>query len=582
MDPNFGDELSFDITPADPTTATPVTIGVSREFSHPCWEVRDISHQISGNRIYVRVLMEELEGPCATVMAQLGGSVEVGPLTEGHYAVSASINDCFGMTSFDVSPEPVVINVPADHSTIQAAIDAANSGDTIIVSPGTYVENINFLGKDIILRSTEPSDPSVVAATIIDGSEAGSVVTFSGAETCDCVLTGFTIINGRAHSGAGICGNDTMATIERNTISGNTAGGGEGPGAYGFGGGLGGCNGVIRGNVVSNNTAMIAGGINGCGGIVQNNIIRDNHADYLGGELSGSFTAIQNNVIRGNSADGHGGGLAYCSGTIQNNLVFGNSAPWGVGGGLQMCEGDIQNNTIWGNYARNGGGGLAECAGTIRNCIIWQNTRHIYDDTVTYHDVQLDDCVTPSYSCIQDWTGEDTGNTPLDPQLLDPDNGDFHLTPESPCIDAGAVIEDLAEDFEGDLRGYDGVSEPRGDGSDFDIGADEFQPSANAHHLPVPDDTDGDLLTDDEEMQMAMTRRIGTRTTILCLTGSIWRSVCTINSHSSSGIGRTGPVDPAAVNSRRSLMSCQPIAFMQYVSITCWTASGSVPCVGKA
>ena len=58
--------------------------------------------------------------------------------------------------------------------------------------------------------------------------------------------------------------------------------------------------------------------------------------------------------------------------------------------------------------------------------------------------------------------------------MVDPANGDFHLLPASPCIDAGGHIEGLTEDFEGDARGYDGSAEPRGDGSDFDIGADEF------------------------------------------------------------------------------------------------------------
>jgi hypothetical protein len=60
--------------------------------------------------------------------------------------------------------------------------------------------------------------------------------------------------------------------------------------------------------------------------------------------------------------------------------------------------------------------------------------------------------------------------------LADPANGDFHLQPASPCIDAGCNVSGLAVDFEGDARPYDGTLNPRGDGSDFDIGADEFMP----------------------------------------------------------------------------------------------------------
>ena len=61
------------------------------------------------------------------------------------------------------------INVPDDQPTIQAAIGVASNGDVVIVAQGEYFENINFLGKAITVRSTDPTDPAVVAATIING-----------------------------------------------------------------------------------------------------------------------------------------------------------------------------------------------------------------------------------------------------------------------------------------------------------------------------------------------------------------------------------------------------------------------------
>lgn len=66
------------------------------------------------------------------------------------------------------------------YDTIQEAIDASNSGDTIGVSPGIYYENILFNNSNITVRSTNPLDPDVVAATIIDGRGSGSVIRFRG------------------------------------------------------------------------------------------------------------------------------------------------------------------------------------------------------------------------------------------------------------------------------------------------------------------------------------------------------------------------------------------------------------------
>lgn len=95
---------------------------------------------------------------------------------------------------------------PADFNNIQAAIDDSNNANTVIVAEGRYYENIEFLGKNIVLRSTDPNKPDVVANTIIDGNNLGSVVTFSGTEDETCVLAGFTICNGYDTRAGGICG----------------------------------------------------------------------------------------------------------------------------------------------------------------------------------------------------------------------------------------------------------------------------------------------------------------------------------------------------------------------------------------
>jgi len=87
-------------------------------------------------------------------------------------------------------------HVPGDYSTIQEGIEVAERGDTVLVAPGTYMENIDFLGKEILLKSEQGA-----AFTIIDGGnpsdpEFGSVVTFSNNEAPLSVLDGFTVTNG--------------------------------------------------------------------------------------------------------------------------------------------------------------------------------------------------------------------------------------------------------------------------------------------------------------------------------------------------------------------------------------------------
>ena len=238
------------------------------------------------------------------------------------------------------------ILVPGTYSTIQAAINAADAHhvDTIIVSPGTYFENINFNGKNIILTSMDPEDMSVVENTIIDGGNNNlSVVTFSGSETPDCVLQGFTITNGYGYYGGGIRGNGTHAKIENCLITGNTA--------LGAGGGLKGCHGPIANCIISDNITYDDCGMCDCWS--------------YGGGLSECGGPITNCIVAGNKAYGRdvvaGGGLSACSGPITNCTIVGNSTEldyvWteGAGGGLSGCSGSITNSVIWGNRAGDWG-----------------------------------------------------------------------------------------------------------------------------------------------------------------------------------------------------------------------------------
>ena len=83
------------------------------------------------------------------------------------------------------------IHVPADVSTIQGAIQAASNGDTILVTSGTYTENIDFQGKAITVEG------AAAATTILQGGSApGAVVKFVSGEGRSSVLSNFTIQGG--------------------------------------------------------------------------------------------------------------------------------------------------------------------------------------------------------------------------------------------------------------------------------------------------------------------------------------------------------------------------------------------------
>ena len=125
------------------------------------------------------------------------------------------------------TPTPQEIDVyPGDN--IQENINAANNGDVIILHEGTYYETINFSGKSITIRSTNPENPAVVASTIIDGEQAGSVVTFNNGEGSDSLLCGIKVQKGDGDFGGGIYCNSSSPTIAKCIITENSSNWGAG------------------------------------------------------------------------------------------------------------------------------------------------------------------------------------------------------------------------------------------------------------------------------------------------------------------------------------------------------------------
>ena len=91
-------------------------------------------------------------------------------------------------------------------ATIQTAIDSSSDGDTVLVETGTYVENIDFDGKNIVIGShfLTTGDTSFISQTIIDGDSSGTVVSIVNGEDSSAVLTGLTIQNGFSTWSGGI------------------------------------------------------------------------------------------------------------------------------------------------------------------------------------------------------------------------------------------------------------------------------------------------------------------------------------------------------------------------------------------
>lgn len=390
---------------------------------------------------------------------------------------------------------------PADYNNIQAAMDAAVSGDTIIVSDGVYTgpsnRGLDFDGKAITLRSQNGP-----LTCVIDCQKRGRGFYFHNRENYTSVVDGFTIANGAESQGAGVyCYDQSSPTIANCIIRANSASSHGGGMCCNYNSGA-----TVTNCVIRDNSAAYGGGGIYCHdsvmSITDSEIVNNTCNSYGAGLYCGdSSLTLTNSDVNGNVAGSNGGGL-YCerSSPIITNCIFGNNTANG-GAGI-YCGYDtspiVTNCTFSGNAANNDAGGIYcgyDTAAIITNSIFHGNSNHaIYEDYSWETDPIVTYCLF-SNNLDGDFFDSDTyetrtgasqinalpeANDNIDgnPNFAFPD--DVHLMAGSACIDKGTNEPPggaPTTDKDGNPRPIDGDADSI---AVADVGAYEYDPQVPA------------------------------------------------------------------------------------------------------
>ena len=307
---------------------------------------------------------------------------------------------------------------------------------------GTYYGEL--ANCELYENRTDASGGGAYNGTLDGCTLAGNIAAASGGGAAEATLTGCDVWGNAARNGGGV----SDATLTRCAVTNNTAtvyGGGAYEATLSF------CQ--VKDNTADNGGGTYKANLADC-------TVAGNTASTSGGGVyNGSATRCG---IVGNKAGGSSsaGGGSYGA-ELDNCILVYNEATAGNGGGAY--NGALVNCTLYANEAAGKGGGAYYA--TLANCIVWGNTAA--SNPAVYLLGK-----TCRYSCLdQAVTGDaNVGNVVADPLFVDGVHGDYHLLPNSPCINAGTNDLVVGEtDFYGDARIV---------GGRVDMGASEYQTQA--------------------------------------------------------------------------------------------------------